>query len=118
MTSPMRCQRLTALVLALLLTMPAISPVQKVAASPQHQPESTPAAPRFESANSALAQTPLYFEANAGQTDPEVRFLVRGAGAPTFITDNELVAVLQQYGPEHETRDVKKHELLKRRAIL
>ena len=41
---------------------------------------------------------PLRFEANAGQTNPQVQFLVRGSGSTLFLTATE--AVLAVRGPE------------------
>lgn len=41
-----------------------------------------------------LAQLPLYFEANAGQTDKRVLFLARGAGYSLFFTPQETVLAL------------------------
>lgn len=38
---------------------------------------------------------PLYFEPNQGQTDPQVKFLARGAGYGLFLTANEAVLDLQ-----------------------
>src|SRR5438876_6279720 len=48
---------------------------------------------------------PLYFEANQGQTDPQVRFLARGGGQTLFLTSTEAVLVLtkadsQAQGPQ------------------
>src|SRR5216117_2291732 len=37
---------------------------------------------------------PLSFEANQGQTDPQVKFLARGAGQTLFLTSTEAVLVL------------------------
>jgi hypothetical protein len=39
----------------------------------------------------ALMQLPLRFIANAGQTDPEVRFTVKAAGQTIFFTPDEVV---------------------------
>src|SRR5271156_5533714 len=36
---------------------------------------------------------PLFFEANAGQTDPSVRFLTRSGGYTMFLTPTETVLV-------------------------
>ena len=49
---------------------------------------------------------PLAFEANRGQTDKEVRFLSRGEGYATFLTDSEAVMVLKDGGkpPERASR--------------
>jgi cysteine synthase len=46
----------------------------------------------------AYGKLPLRFEANAGQTDPQVQFLVRGSGSTLFLTATE--AVLTMRGPE------------------
>ena len=46
----------------------------------------------------AYGKLPLRFEANAGQTDPQVQFLVRGSGSTLFLTATE--AVLAVRGPE------------------
>jgi Concanavalin A-like lectin/glucanases superfamily/Beta-propeller repeat len=43
----------------------------------------------------AFAQLPLSFEANAGQTNSEVRYLARGAGYTIFLTANETVLSLK-----------------------
>ncbi len=42
-----------------------------------------------------LAQMPLSFEPNHGQTDPQVKFLARGAGYGLFLTSDEAVLKLQ-----------------------
>jgi hypothetical protein len=39
---------------------------------------------------------PLAFEANQGQTDPQVKFLSRGAGYNLFLTSNEAVLALHE----------------------
>ncbi len=42
----------------------------------------------------ALAQLPLRFEPNQGQTDPHVKFLARGAGYGVFLTSDQAVLTL------------------------
>jgi hypothetical protein len=44
----------------------------------------------------AYARLPLHFEANQGQTDPQVKFLARGIGHALFLTQREAVLVLSQ----------------------
>ena len=44
---------------------------------------------------------PLSFEANQGQTDPQVRFLSRGAGYSLFLTSTEAVLALTE-GPQQK----------------
>ena len=38
---------------------------------------------------------PMFFEPNQGQTDPQVKFLARGAGYGLFLTADEAVLELQ-----------------------
>jgi len=42
----------------------------------------------------ALGQLPLRFEPNEGQTDPQVKFLARGAGFGLFLTPDQAVLTL------------------------
>lgn len=51
-------------------------------------PKRTAERPRM---NAAFAKLPLLFEANQGQTDPQVRFLSRGPGYTLFLTPDEAV---------------------------
>ncbi len=44
--------------------------------------------------NLALGQLPLRFEPNEGQTDPQVKFLARGAGYGLFLTPDQAVLTL------------------------
>lgn len=44
--------------------------------------------------NEQYGHLPLYFEANEGQTDPQVRFVSRGRGYSMFITPREAVISL------------------------
>ncbi len=44
----------------------------------------------------AYGQLPLHFEANQGQTDPQVRFLARGPGYTVFLTPTEAVVAITQ----------------------
>ena len=44
------------------------------------------------------ASLPLFFEKNEGQTDRQVKFLVRGPGYGLFLTPNEAVLKLQSSG--------------------
>src|SRR5687768_14548197 len=55
----------------------------------------------------AAARLPLSFEANLGQTDPAVKYVVRGGGHSVFLTPSETVLALvrkpaqeQAEGPE------------------
>jgi hypothetical protein len=57
-----------------------------------------PNRPRTRAAT-AYARLPLHFEANRGQTDPQVKFLARGIGQALFLTQREAVLVLSQPDP-------------------
>ena len=46
--------------------------------------------------NHAYGKLPLSFEANQGQTDPQVKFLSRGNGYSLFLTPTEAVLVLKK----------------------
>jgi hypothetical protein len=58
----------------------------------------TPAAPNRQALAEAYGRLPLSFEANQGQTDPQVHFLARGSGYALFLTDSEAVLSLQRPG--------------------
>jgi hypothetical protein len=45
--------------------------------------------------NEAYGQLPLSFEANLGQTDPQVDFISRGSGYTLFLTSREAVLALR-----------------------
>jgi Tol biopolymer transport system component len=47
----------------------------------------------------SYGKPPLYFEANRGQTDPQVKFLVRGLRQTLFLTSTEAVLVLTERKP-------------------
>src|SRR3954454_18990702 len=47
-------------------------------------------------ARAALATVPMAFEQNKGQTDRRVRFLARGPGYATFLTERGSVLALQR----------------------
>jgi hypothetical protein len=59
--------------------------------------KSNPAAKQVSKAQVAAAygSLPLSFEANQGQTDPQVKFLSRGRGYTLFLTGNEAVLSLR-----------------------
>jgi hypothetical protein len=51
---------------------------------------------------------PLHFEANQGQTDPQVKFLSHGRGCTLFLTSTEAVLALRQ--PEPKAKGTKQRE--------
>jgi len=65
-------------------------------------PRHVPGAPASEIRTrvaAAYGHLPLYFEANQGQTDSQVKFLARGIGHTLFLTDREVVLVFTQTDP-------------------
>ena len=50
----------------------------------------------------AYGKLPLSFEANRGQTDPQVKFLSRGSGYSLFLTQEDAVIVLRAPKTEKE----------------
>jgi hypothetical protein len=57
----------------------------------------TMAAPAIAAVDAAKTR-PLAFEANRGQTDPQVRFVARGVGYTVFLTETEAVVALRARG--------------------
>lgn len=58
------------------------------------------APPSGAQARMMMAGLPLAFEANQGQSAPEVRFLARGNGYTMFLTGNEAVLALESTGKD------------------
>jgi hypothetical protein len=52
----------------------------------------------------SYAKLPLHFEANAGQTDPKVKFLSRGAGYTLFLTGAEAVFAFRAWNDSPQQR--------------
>src|SRR5258708_2821587 len=52
----------------------------------------------------SYAKLPLGFEANRGQSDPQVKFLARGSGYSLFLTSNEAVLTLKRTSQESKER--------------
>jgi len=46
--------------------------------------------------NETYGKLPLSFEANQGQTDPQVKFLARGSGYTLYLTSEEMVLALSR----------------------
>ena len=75
-----------------------------------------PAAPLSSAAQQedlkrAYGKLPLAFEANQGQTAPEVRYLAHGQGYQLFLTSQEAVLTLRQ-PPASGTKSAKSAALL------
>jgi hypothetical protein len=61
----------------------------------------------------SLATLPLAFEANQGQTDPQVKYMARGNGYTVFLTANETVFAMQASSQASTARTASKHEVLR-----
>ncbi len=84
----MRWKNLTSVVLFMIFT----------ALAGRAQDRSTPTlryAPQSAQAGSTYGRVPLMFEANKGQTDPQVEFLCHGKGYSVFLTSGSLVLALR-----------------------
>jgi hypothetical protein len=91
--------------------LPALLPLTLV----QHGPElpgrdSAPSMARGKEAilaglpREAHERVPLHFEPNQGQADSAVRFILRGGGYTTYLTDAESVMVLRGTAPRQRLR--------------
>jgi len=75
---------------------------------------------RADPTRAAVAQLPLFFEANQGQTDPRVRFLSRSSGYTLFLTPTETVLAESRNDNDKDGhgRFVKLASATKSRAVL
>jgi hypothetical protein len=91
---------LAALALFLSLQMQHRAHSSQPIASNHTAASAQPAAPlstvQKENLTSAYGKLPLAFEANQGQTAPEVRYLAHGQGYQLFLTSQEAVLALRQ----------------------
>jgi hypothetical protein len=65
-------------------------------AAPSMQPATPVFAARKQDMTRAYGALPLGFEANQGQTAPEVRYMAHGQGYQLFLTNQEAVLTLRQ----------------------
>jgi len=112
---PQRIAHLTVLLtlgVSLLVNLPGGR--ASVATQPAHAAASSARAPRAPRAGAArlpdrtasgtasaamrasYARLPMRFELNEGQTDPRVRFIMRGGGSTIFLTNTEAVLAVAQ----------------------
>src|SRR5438128_1500239 len=68
-------------------------------ARPQPSAAAAPSSPRL----AHFGRIPLSFEANQGQTDPQVQFLARGPGYTVFLTATEAVPALNSGRPNADS---------------
>ena len=57
---------------------------------------------------------PLGFEANQGQSDPQVKYMARGNGYTVFLTENETVFALHSAAPASASRTAGKLNAISR----
>jgi hypothetical protein len=74
------------------------------ASAPASTPHSPPRQHSIGGLPVAYGKLPLGFEANAGQTDGQVKFLARGRGYTLFLTGNEAVLDLPSVGAANVLR--------------
>lgn len=60
----------------------------------------------------AYGKLPLAFEANQGQSDPQVKFLARGQGYSLFLTETEAVLTLRPPTPDPQPPSVLRMQLV------
>jgi hypothetical protein len=82
------------------------APGKQVAAAPVLSAE------RSNRVRASLGTLPLAFEANQGQTDPQVKYMARGSGYTVFLTANDTVFALNSSSMAG-TRPVGKQRLLR-----
>jgi photosystem II stability/assembly factor-like uncharacterized protein len=75
---------------------PSDPPARQAAAAVGNSQASEPDEATQKRLAEAYGKLPLRFEANQGQTDPQVRFLARGAGYGLFLTSTEAVLALNK----------------------
>ena len=72
------------------------SPLRVLIQQPSMQPATPLSAAQKEDMTRAYGTLPLAFEANQGQTAPEVRYLAHGQGYQLFLTNQEAVLTLRE----------------------
>ncbi len=64
-------------------------------------PDRTASGSASAAMRASYARLPMRFELNEGQTDPRVRFLMRGGGSTIFLTNTEAVLTVAQGAVSH-----------------
>jgi hypothetical protein len=78
------------------VTAMEVEPSRMSAQGPSPAVQGAPAGPAQTQQRDAFSRLPLAFEANQGQTDPQVRFIARGGGYGLFLTPTEAVMTLRR----------------------
>jgi hypothetical protein len=82
------------------------SSAKQIAAAPGQAPALS--AEQRGRVRESLGTLPLAFEANQGQTDPQVKYMARGNGYTVFLTANDTIFALQS-GSQSAARSTGKH---------
>ena len=109
---------LIALILLASMCLSVVMPVQTTFSAPAttsiKQTTQLPSVQRDHLALQSYSKLPLSFEANVGQTNPDVKFLSRGRGYSLFLTDSQ--ATLKLTG--QQTADAKAQTAILRLKLL
>jgi len=89
----------TALIAALVLSVAGIAlhGVRPINAQSSNDKSGSQLVPKRPALSRSAISLPLYFEPNQGQTDPQVKFLARGAGYGLFLSAREAVLNLDRH---------------------
>lgn len=77
---------------------------QRPRSDTRNRPIPSAAAVNSSATNKAVNSLPLRFEANRGQTDPQVKFFARGQGYDLYLTPSEAVVATREDGDEERRR--------------
>jgi len=95
-----------------------VVPVQTTFSAPAttsiHQTTQLPGVQHDHLALKSYGKLPLSFEANVGQTNPDVKFLSRGRGYTLFLTDSQATLKLTS----QQTADAKAQTAILRLKLL
>lgn len=90
---------ISAICLLALASPAAIAQSKSVTEVPASRKAAVPNSDSEGKIREAYGKLPLSFEANQGQTNPDVKFLSRGAGYTLFLTSEEAVLALRDERP-------------------
>jgi hypothetical protein len=82
-------------ILSLRCVVTTISLVSSLLCAAQTLPAPKALPPVSRQAQANFGKLPLTFEANQGQTDPQVKFLAHGSGYSVFLTSGQMVLALR-----------------------
>ena len=91
--------------LACVSSVPALSQAVNPVEAPDNQLPSTASKPASVTVQANYGKLPLSFEANQGQSDPQVKFLSRGSGYSLYLTDTAAVLALTKGNPPSKKLD-------------